>query len=151
MAEVFTSFSVWFWNDDFWLPPNVTWKDIQPAPDSSSKINYACFDHLYVYPWILVVCIFVHRYLLEGCLFRFIGKQLGVKGHRKFRSSVQLNGIIEKEFKLIKKWDQKEILKLSQKINVPERKGNIQNTRSVPIYRLKYKNYGRIFVFVPYW
>ena len=129
MAEVLTSFSTWFWNDDFWLPPNVTWQDM--TPDSSSKITYASFDHLKVYPWIFVVCIFIHRYLLEACFFRFIGKKLGVKGHRKFKSNVELNGVIEKEFKGNKKWDQKEILNLSQKLNVPERKGNCKNIRNI--------------------
>jgi len=125
MTEAFTSFCTWFWNDDFWLPPNVTWHDI--TPDRSSKITYASFDHLYVYPWILVVCIFIHRYLMEGCFFRFIGKKLGVKGHRKFRkSTVELNGIIEKEFKTIKKWEHKDILRLSEKLNITERKGSKQ-------------------------
>ena len=125
MTEAFTSFCTWFWNDDFWLPPNVTWHDI--TPDRSSKITYASFDHLYVYPWLLVVCIFIHRYLMEGCFFRFLGRKLGVKGHRKFRkSSVELNGIIEKEFKAIKKWEHKDILRLSEKLNITERKGSKQ-------------------------
>jgi len=120
MAKTLISFSTWFWNDDFWLPPNITWQDIKS--DSSSKINYANFDHLYVYPWILVVCIFIHRYLLEGCFFRYIGRRFGIKGHPNFKNSLQLDKKTEKEFKAIKKWDQKQILKLSQKLDVPERK-----------------------------
>ena len=64
---------------------------------------------------------------MEGCFFRFLGRKLGVKGHRKFRkSSVELNGIIEKEFKAIKKWEHKDILRLSEKLNITERKGSKQ-------------------------
>ena len=125
MAKTLISFSTWFWNDDFWLPPNITWHDINP--DSSSKITYANFNHLYVYPWILVVCIFIYRYLLEGCLFRYIGRKFGIKGHPKFKNALQLTKETEKEFKAIKKWNQKEILQLSVKLGVPERKGKYRN------------------------
>ena len=134
MAKTLISFSTWFWNDDFWLPPNVTWQDM--TPDSSSKygMEYASFDHLKIYPWLLVVCIFIHRYLLEACLFRFIGKTLGVKGHRKFKTRTELHTVIEKEFKAQKKWEPKEILKLSQKLKVPERKGNFKNVLNIFIF-----------------
>ena len=27
--EVGTSFNEWFWNDEFWLPENVTWEDFK--------------------------------------------------------------------------------------------------------------------------
>ena len=125
MAQAFTLFGTWFWNDDFWLPPNITWQDINP--NGNSKITYADFDHLYVYPWILVVCIFIYRYLFEGFVFRFIGHKLGVKGHKKLKSNIEINGLIENEFKAVKRWDHEQILRLSQKINLPERKGPVQN------------------------
>jgi hypothetical protein len=33
--------SAWFWNDEFWLPPNVTWSSLQSTePD----ISYASFS-----------------------------------------------------------------------------------------------------------
>ena len=64
---------------------------------------------------------------MERCFFRFLGRKLGVKGHRKFRKSgVELNGTIEKELKAIKEWEHKDILRLSEKLNITERKGSKQ-------------------------
>ena len=125
MVDTFRLFGKWFWNEDFWLPPNITWHDIDP--NNNSKINYASFDHLYTYPWILVVLIFIYRYLLEGCLFRFIGHQLGVKHHKVVKSNIELNGVLNREFKTVKRWDHQQILRLSKKVNVSERKGNNQS------------------------
>lgn len=49
-----------FWNREFWLPPNVTWADIEP----NDKIQYANYkDLLYLIP--LTLTILLLRYLSE--------------------------------------------------------------------------------------
>ena len=103
MVDTFHLVSKWFWNEDFWLPPNITWNDIDPS--KNSKFNYASFDDLYVYPWRLVVLTFIYRYLLERCLFRFIGGQLGIRHHTIVKSNTEINVLSNNELKAVKRWD----------------------------------------------
>ena len=49
----------WFWNDDIWLPPNVTWSDLQ----SNEEVTYFNFYDL-IYPIPAgVLLIFIRRFV----------------------------------------------------------------------------------------
>ena len=132
MVDTFYLLSKWFWNEDFWLPPNITWHDIDP--NKNTKINYASFDDLYVYPWRLIVLIFFYRYIAEGHLLRFIGHQFGVKHHTIVKYNIELNDLLERELKTVKRWDHQQILRLSKKLNVSVRKGIIQSISYLFLY-----------------
>lgn len=49
-----------FWNPDVWLPPNVTWADIEP----NDKIAYADHRHLAI-PLPFAIVLLVVRLVLE--------------------------------------------------------------------------------------
>ena len=68
-----------FWNEKFWLPPNITWKDIEPG--SKADITHADHRHfLWVIP--ISICIILIRYVIENYFLASLGKYLGVKSTR---------------------------------------------------------------------
>ena len=60
MANVFHDFSDWFWNEDFWLPPNVTWADLERKND----VFIAKPSDLWI-PFPLAALLFAARLLWE--------------------------------------------------------------------------------------
>ena len=61
----FQDIANWFWNPDFWLPPNTTWSDLTVEGD----IQYARFEDLTI-PLIMAWAVLLLRYLVEKKLFR---------------------------------------------------------------------------------
>ena len=54
--------SNWFWREDIWLPPNLTWADVKPDPGSN---RYTRFEELwYPVPAALVI-ILVRAYAMK--------------------------------------------------------------------------------------
>lgn len=51
-----------FWDERVWLPPNTTWKDIQPGP--GKNIHYADYRHIF-YPIPMAFVLLIIRYVLE--------------------------------------------------------------------------------------
>lgn len=49
-----------FWDRRMWLPPNVTWEDLEP----NGKIQYTNHNHLY-YPLPMALVMLIIRYFLE--------------------------------------------------------------------------------------
>ena len=63
--------SNWFWSEDFWLPPNVTWSDLQgPGP---KKIHYSQFGDL-AYPLLFAWGVMLIKLMLEKNIYRVIGE-----------------------------------------------------------------------------
>ena len=58
----------WFWNHEFWLPPNVTWEDVN-TKTSPREITYAEFGDL-AYPLAIGLVLVVVRWAVEGLIFR---------------------------------------------------------------------------------
>jgi hypothetical protein len=56
-----------FWNPDVWLPPNVTWADLEP----NDKIAYANYRHL-VIPLPLALVLLALRFVLERSVEQFL-------------------------------------------------------------------------------
>lgn len=61
-----------FWNEDVWLPPNVTWADIAPGPDKA--VNYTNHTHVW-YPIPLALVFIAVRSVIERWV-QFIFKVL---------------------------------------------------------------------------
>lgn len=49
-----------FWDPDIWLPPNITWKDLE----SNEGIEYADYKHL-LWPIPMAAVVLVIRYFIE--------------------------------------------------------------------------------------
>lgn len=116
-------FGQWFWNDEFWLPPNVTWEVFNKNRDPN--VQYASSSDLF-WPLPLALVIIVIRYLIENAVFRPLGRKLGVKEVR--RKHPGTNDILEKAFQLIQAsaknsdFQQEEILRLSKQLQMTERR-----------------------------
>ncbi len=115
-------FGQWFWNDEFWLPPNVTWDQFH----SNENVQYASSTDL-LYPIPLAIIIIVIRYVVENFVFRPLGRQLGLKEVRR-RTPGSNDVFLEKAFHLIQasaknsSFKQEEILRLSQQLQMTERR-----------------------------
>ncbi|XP_046847199.1 ceramide synthase 6-like [Xenia sp. Carnegie-2017] len=90
---MFEPISQWFWNEKFWLPPNIRWADLNNA---KSSIRIPETHDLYVvFPLtLLIICI---RRVFE----RFIALPLLLKFGLKDRSGVKVksNPMLEKVYK----------------------------------------------------
>ena len=74
-------FGNWFWNDEFWLPPNVTWNHFKTEQGTIDS-RYATSRDL-IWPIPLAFGIIVIRYVIENLVFRPIGRKLGLKAVRR--------------------------------------------------------------------
>ena len=59
-----SSYSGFFWKEDIWLPPNVTWSDLTNYPGGGGEVNYRKFSDL-MYPIPAALLLIVIRYTLE--------------------------------------------------------------------------------------
>lgn len=53
----------WFWNEDIWLPPNVTWSDLETSM-SREGVTFAKFTDLW-YPIPAALVVILIRFLVE--------------------------------------------------------------------------------------
>ena len=53
----------WFWNDDIWLPPNVTWTDLEQS-EIREGVAVPKFSHLW-YPIPASIIVIAIRYAVE--------------------------------------------------------------------------------------
>ena len=115
-------FGNWFWNDNFWLPPNVTWDQFETK---ASGTRYASFSDLF-WPIPMAFAIIFLRFVVENRIFRPLGRSLGLKETR--RRHPGSNDILEKAFQLIQSsaknsnFQQEEILRLSKQLQMTERR-----------------------------
>uniref|UniRef100_A0A6J0TDM5 Ceramide synthase 6 isoform X2 n=1 Tax=Pogona vitticeps TaxID=103695 RepID=A0A6J0TDM5_9SAUR len=101
----------WFWNERFWLPPNVTWADLK----NTEEATFPQVEDLYLaFP--LAFGIFMIRMVFE----RFIAKPcaLGLKVQANGPQKAQPNAILEKVFTAITKHpDEKRLEGLSKQLD----------------------------------
>uniref|UniRef100_A0A1B6DU08 TLC domain-containing protein n=1 Tax=Clastoptera arizonana TaxID=38151 RepID=A0A1B6DU08_9HEMI len=103
-----------FWNPDVWLPPNITWADLEP----NEHIQYANYRHL-IYPFPLVIVMLLLRYVTEKYCFTPFGIALGIKS-TKVKKAVP-NETLEKAYLQNNKMKHKEILGLAKQLDWTER------------------------------
>ncbi|KYN31831.1 LAG1 longevity assurance like protein 5, partial [Trachymyrmex septentrionalis] len=140
--NIFLNISATFWSPHIWLPPNITWEDINPNADN----KYANYQHL-IYPLPMAIVLLGIRYTLESYLkvlylstnneydsrpiqlnirkviqskywFAPFGKSLSIKNTRS-KKAVS-NEILEKAY-LSKKTKYKQILALAKQLDWSER------------------------------
>ena len=100
MSSMLSSLSTWFWNDDIWLPPGITWSSMK-KPQSVNSITihpeqFAQFRDLW-YPLPMALVMILARWMVERGVFRYIGIRLGLKDHK--RPYPTKNQILEKAFR----------------------------------------------------
>ena len=115
--------SQWFWNDDFWLPPNITWDHLIDKSEDPN-IRFPSSGDL-IYPIPLALVLIVLRYIVENQIFRPLGRVLGLKSTRRRHPGT--NDVLEKAYKSKitgKKsaLQQEEIIRLSKQLEMTERK-----------------------------
>jgi len=105
-----------FWKESVWLPPNMTWKDVQPTKEGI----YTEFSDL-LYPLPLAVFILILRHFCEKNFFKPLGMALGIKDSKHLKPST--NDVLEKEFHLMEKSREYSInfSQLSRQLNMTER------------------------------
>jgi len=105
-----------FWKESVWLPPNMTWKDVQPTKEGI----YTEFSDL-LYPLPLAVIILILRQFCEKNFFKPLGIAFGIKDSKHLKPST--NDVLEKEFHLMEKSREYSInfSQLSRQLNMTER------------------------------
>lgn len=117
MTGILQRISDGFWNEDVWLPPNTTWKDI--APGSSNDVYYTNSKHLYI-PIPLAFLMLGLRYFLEKCWFAPVGISLGIKNYRPKKAPPI--PALEKAYMFHRKMNHKQIQGLAKQLDWSERK-----------------------------
>ncbi|XP_014280302.1 ceramide synthase 6 isoform X1 [Halyomorpha halys] len=103
-----------FWSQSVWLPPNITWADLEP----NGKIQYPNHRHLY-YPLPMAIGMLVLRYLLEWYVFAPFGVSLGIKGSKPKKAP--FHELLEKAYKLNNKMKYKEVISIAKQSDMTER------------------------------
>ena len=85
-----------FWSEDFWLPPNVTWAELDPRTTSTPYVHFCNFRDL-GYPLIMCWMLLAFRFTLERSVFRAVGISMGLPDRSK-RSKPPKNDVLEAEF-----------------------------------------------------
>ena len=76
--EALSDLSSWFWSDDFWLPPNVTWATSEEHKLANNpKVRFAQFEELLT-PIVAAFAVIVIRAIVQG-IFRRLGIVMGLK------------------------------------------------------------------------
>ena len=65
--------SQWFWSDDFWLPPNITWDHLVDKSEDPN-IRFPSSSDLF-YPIPMALVLIVIRYLVENQVSLFTQSQ----------------------------------------------------------------------------
>jgi len=106
--------SEWFWNPNVWLPPNITWADIQ----SNETVKYAEFDDLY-HPLPMAFMFLVLRFFVEKFVWAPVGRSMGLKAMRPKR--VAFNEILEEAYRKSRRVSHKQVREMARTLDWSER------------------------------
>ena len=107
MAGKVRVFLDWFWNEDFWLPPNDTWKSMA---DTSQGIYRARYEDLY-YPLIVAWLLLVIRFFFENKVFKPFALYMGLKLEKRLPPTS--NPILETAYKTNKQPNSQRLIALA--------------------------------------
>ncbi|KAG5682487.1 hypothetical protein PVAND_011838 [Polypedilum vanderplanki] len=114
--DLLRKFSETFWNEDVWLPPNITWKDIDPR--NSNEIVYTDYRHL-LWPIPMSFVIILLRFIIERYWITPIGRSLGIKA-TKAKAPLS-NTVLEATYSKHSKLNHKIIVPLTKQLDLSER------------------------------
>ena len=109
-----SSQSSWFWNEDIWLPPGITWDTMKQPQSVNNTIIYpeqfAQFGDL-LYPLPLALLMILVRWVVERLVFRTIGLRIGLRHHS--RPYPTHNNLLEEVFKKNKSLAHQDLISIS--------------------------------------
>ena len=109
-----SSQSSWFWNEDIWLPPGITWDTMKQAQSVNNTIIYpeqfAQFGDL-LYPLPLALLMILVRWVVERLVFRTIGLRIGLRHYS--RPYPTHNNLLEEVFKKNKSLANQDLISIS--------------------------------------
>ena len=85
-----------FWNEDFWLPPNVTWSMLNPETTPTPSVHFCNFRDL-GFPLVACWVMLAIKFVFENIVFRAVGKLAGLPERNK-RTMPPTNDVLEAEF-----------------------------------------------------
>ncbi|KAK7867400.1 hypothetical protein R5R35_003830 [Gryllus longicercus] len=103
-----------FWSPNVWLPPNVTWADLEPT----EEVPYADYRHLMI-PLPLALVFLGIRFLLERYWFSPLGISVGIKNTKAKKAAP--NPVLEKAYQNKGKIKHKQITALAKQLDWSER------------------------------
>jgi len=109
-----SSQSSWFWNEDIWLPPGITWDTMKQPQSVNNTIIYpeqfAQFGDL-LYPLPLALLMILVRWVVERLVFRTIGLRIGLRHYS--RPYPTHNNLLEEVFKKNKSLAHQDLISIS--------------------------------------
>ena len=122
MEGIGSHLSMWFWNPDIWLPPNVDWNTFKEEKIINSTIvikpeHFANFSDLW-YPIPIAFCFIITRVLVEKFILRPLAERLGIKD--RARRQPRPNSSLEKFFKTSSKLKAGDARVISRQCGVSE-------------------------------
>lgn len=114
--ETVQAFRNWFWNDSFWLPPNVTWETFENPPPG---VYYPLERHLLFPSLALGVLLLGVRLVYERCIVIPFAKYMGLKPKKHY--AIEKNPTLEAVFVSDQFPKQDQIKDLSKKTSLTER------------------------------
>lgn len=109
-----------FWSSDVWLPPGVTWKDLEP--NDQNPIAYPRFSDIW-YPVLFSFALTFLRLLFEKYVFFPLGIANGLRPVRPWKGQAPDNPVLEKAFLVARKGrlNYKQIQGLAKQLDWTER------------------------------
>ncbi|KAB0799283.1 hypothetical protein PPYR_07163 [Photinus pyralis] len=145
MGAVLQTISDKFWDEDLWLPQNMTWKDLEPG--FRDQVWYSNPKHLYL----SVPCAFLIltlRYFAERFCLSAIGARVGI---RKRKTKAFPNFLLEKTYSICQEMSYVEILGLAKQLDWTERRVErwlrVRNGQSKPSRLKKFCESSWLFCF----
>lgn len=113
------SISKSFWSSDVWLPPNVTWSDLE----STDEINYPDFSDIW-YPILYSFALTFVRLAFERFIFMPLGISYGLKPVKPWKGQAPDNPTLEKAYQTTRKGKlhYKQIQGLAKQLDWSERR-----------------------------
>ncbi|XP_066061679.1 ceramide synthase 4-like isoform X1 [Chamaea fasciata] len=106
----------WLWQHEFWLPPGITWEDMQESEDTRYPQPR---DLLLSIPFALILVVI--RYAFERAIALPLSTKLGVRD--KQRPKAQPNPVLETFYSTRhKNPEEGELISLAKQCDLPERK-----------------------------
>jgi len=116
LLEIYSTFKTWFWNEDFWLPGNVTWADLENK-DRDRNDLYPVTSDIIHYPLFLALVLVLIRRILESFVFAPIGLKNGLKKKVILEPSGRPNLILENAYRTMISQSQNQIDGLSKQLD----------------------------------
>ena len=96
MVAYFDSVAEAFWNEEFWLPQNVTWALLDERTSPIQSVRFCQYRDL-GFPLLMCWAMLAVKFVFENVVFRAVGKYAGLPERSK-RTMPPTNDVLEAEY-----------------------------------------------------